>query len=191
MAPKWDDTFKRLFAASSQDFVQWLMPGATLLEKAPLELKTTTKTRNADVLYKISIDGQEALLHIEFQKRADSMMARRVWEYNVLATLEYGCPVYSVVIYLRPTGEIAQPFLIWGLPQFETVHTCRFTTNGIEGATPALSVSEGRRTTRSSRNSVRQSERSEGVAHTCAHPGLDDISTRRRPVMVRKAGIYA
>jgi hypothetical protein len=44
MAPKWDDTFKRLFAASSQDFVQWLMPGATLLEKAPLELKTTTKS---------------------------------------------------------------------------------------------------------------------------------------------------
>jgi predicted transposase YdaD len=66
------------------------------------------------------------LLHIEFQKRADPMMARRVWEYNVLATLEYGCPVYSVVIYLRPTSEIAKPFLIWGLPQFETVHTFRF-----------------------------------------------------------------
>jgi hypothetical protein len=89
----------------------------------PLELKFRTRTRHADALYKVLIDGEEALIHIEFQKRADPTMAERIWEYNVLATLAHSCPVYSFVIYLRPTSTIPESPLEWGLPLILSRHT--------------------------------------------------------------------
>jgi predicted transposase YdaD len=126
MSKIWDDTLKRLFAVNPQDVVAWLMPGALLLADAPLELKYSTKTRHADALYKVLIDGQDALIHIEFQKRADPRMAERVWEYNVLATLAHRCPVYSFVIYLRRTSAVPESPLEWGLSCYERVHLFRF-----------------------------------------------------------------
>ncbi|MBV9228304.1 MAG: hypothetical protein JOZ18_03235 [Chloroflexi bacterium] len=126
MSKIWDDMLKRIFAARPQDFVQWLLPFAVLVSKAPLELKTLTRTVNADVLYEVLIDGQKALLHVEFQRRPEPNMADRIWEYNVLATLAYGCPVYSFVIYLTPGGKVPEPPLTKGLPQREQIHVFRF-----------------------------------------------------------------
>src|SRR6202035_5644160 len=78
-------------------------------------------------LYKINWRGQMALLHIEFQKRTDPNMVNRVWEYNVLATLAYACPVYSFVIYLLPATGIPEPRLTWGLEGLENAHVFHFT----------------------------------------------------------------
>ncbi len=126
MAKIWDDAMKRAFAARPQDFVDWLLPGASLIGKVSLELKTVTRTITADTLYKVTIEGQSALLHVEFQKRPRENMGLRVWEYNVLATLEHNCPVYSYVIYLQPGGNIVQSPLIWGLLGHEIVHMFHF-----------------------------------------------------------------
>jgi predicted transposase YdaD len=126
MSKAWDDSMKRVFASRPQDFVHWLLPGATLLSKASLELKTLTRTIDTDSLYKVLLDGHEAVLHIEFQRYSDPKMANRVWEYNVLATLEHKCPVYSYVIYLQAGGKIAESPLVWSLPGHESIHVFQF-----------------------------------------------------------------
>ena len=127
---EWDDALKRLFMVEPQDMVSWLMPGAIFVERVSLELKLTPeqqalmkmRTRHCDLLYKILIYGMVVLLHIEFQKRARSDMAKRVWEYNVMASLMYGVPVYSIVIYLTATGKVPESPLEWGLDAFEKIH---------------------------------------------------------------------
>lgn len=126
MPKKWDDMLKRMFAAHPEDFIHWLLPFAVLLSKVPLELKTLTRTINSDSLYRILIDGKEALIHIEFQRRPQPKMVERLWEYNVLATLEYGCPVYSFVIYLTKGGKVLEPPMMKGLERFEPIHIFRY-----------------------------------------------------------------
>jgi hypothetical protein len=83
--------------------------------------------RGADTLFEVNLNGKKALLHVEFQRRPDLQMAQRVWEYNVLATLEHQCPVYSFVIYLTPGGTIPESPLTWGLADYELVHIFHFT----------------------------------------------------------------
>ena len=82
---------------------------------------------STDVLFEVRLHGKKALVHIEFQRRANAKMAQRVWEYNVLATLAHHCPVYSFVIYLVPGGEIPETPLVWGVPECELVHIFRYT----------------------------------------------------------------
>jgi predicted transposase YdaD len=125
----WDDKIKRLFATLPHDLVAWLLPGAVFIEKVSLELKTLTRTINPDTLFKVFVNGEMALLHIEIQKRHDANMAKRVWEYTMLATLAYDCPVYSFVIYLKPNGrdKIPDPPMTVGLPKRGNVHIFYFT----------------------------------------------------------------
>lgn len=126
----WDDKLKRLFAAIPRDLVDWLLPGAVFIEKVSLELKTLTRTINPDTLFKVFVDDEVALLHVEIQKRYDANMAKRVWEYNMLATLAFDCPVYSFVIYLKkPDGKdkIPEPPMTVGLAKRGNVHIFYFT----------------------------------------------------------------
>lgn len=127
MAKIWDDRLKRLAGMVPQDFIKWLLPDAHLVCPVALELKTLTRTVRTDILFEVRIHGKKALVHIEFQRRANAKMAERVWEYNVLATLAHHCPVYSFVIYLVPGGEIPEAPLVWGEPECELVHLFRYT----------------------------------------------------------------
>jgi predicted transposase YdaD len=127
MVKVWDDRLKHLAGIMPQDFIKWLLPGARLVRPVSLELKTLTRTVSTDILFEVRLHGKKALVHIEFQRRASPKMGRRVWEYNVLATLAHGCPVYSFVIYLVPGGEIPDAPLVWGLPECELVHIFRYT----------------------------------------------------------------
>ena len=127
MSKRWDDRMKRIFSAAPQDYVSWLLPGARFIGKASLELKTLTRTISTDALYKAILDDEQVILHVEFQKRANPNMAKRVWEYNVLATLEHNCPVYSFVIYLMKDGKINESPLEWGLSKYAKVHVFQYT----------------------------------------------------------------
>ena len=99
MAGPWDSYTKLLVDSAPQDFVKWLLGEAEYIETVSPHLKS--RHVDADVLQKISIEGKPCLLHIEFQKRADKQMAKRLWEYNVLATCRFDLDVYSFVIYLQ------------------------------------------------------------------------------------------
>ncbi len=60
-----------------------------------------------DALHEVSANGKRFAVHIEFQRRADVDMAKRVWEYNVLASSVLDYAVVSFVIYLKEDGMIA------------------------------------------------------------------------------------
>ena len=97
MRQQWDDSMKRLIREYPQHFVSWLLMGALFQETVSIELKN--RTREADFLLEVTLNGQAILLHIEFQSTDDTKMEHRLLEYNVLATLEHKRPVYSSVIY--------------------------------------------------------------------------------------------
>ena len=109
MAKLWDDMLKRLFLAHPQHFLNWLLPGATVLHELSSELKTPTiadlkaqwseQTRDltTDMQYVILWYGVRTILHLEFQRRGDKEMGKRLWQYNVTTTINKGLPVHSIV----------------------------------------------------------------------------------------------
>jgi hypothetical protein len=62
------------------------------------------------------------VLHVEFQRKHDDEMDRRVWEYNCLASIHTGLTVYSVVIYLVKDSAIVDPPYEVHWPTGLTVH---------------------------------------------------------------------
>src|ERR1700738_1899901 len=101
MPGPWDSAMKDLLRKNPQQFTEWLVEGSTFIEALSIELKRRDTYIHADGLYKVMLQGELVLLHIEFQKRQDPNMAERLLEYNIQANREYGpLPVYSYVIYL-------------------------------------------------------------------------------------------
>lgn len=103
----WDRKMKRLLIEAPEDFVAWLLKGASF--KSLLSAELDADPVYADMLCEVMLRGRRVLLHIEFQKRRDTTMAKRLWEYNVRATLQYKYPVWSCVIYLKKDGKVAEP----------------------------------------------------------------------------------
>ena len=106
---RWDSFAKLLIALRPWQFVGWLMAGAELVEVLSVELKTQELL--ADALLKVRINGQLALIHIEFQSYQDANMGKRLLEYNVGAEHQYGLPVSSFVIYLRKRKVPRPPYI--------------------------------------------------------------------------------
>lgn len=103
---EWDGKVKNLANEAPQDFVRWLLKGAEYI--GDLSPRFASRNIEADILYRIAIEHRYYLLHIEFQSTSHPIMAKRLWEYNVAASIKYKLPVYSFVIYLRPDSGIAQ-----------------------------------------------------------------------------------
>ena len=120
MAKPWDDLMKRLFATSPQQMVQWLIPGAQFIGERSLELKS--RTIEADILYNIVVHGKKMVLHVEFQRRGDRTMGKRLWEYNALTVITSGLPVRSMVIYLKKTGSVVESPYTLKLPDGDPSH---------------------------------------------------------------------
>ncbi len=140
---------KLLVGANRQHLVTLLLPGAHYENELNTELQG--KTLNADLLYNIRWNGKKAILHVEFQKRRDKDMGRRLWAYNAQTVINTGQPVCSFVIYLKKDGNVAlSPFKI-ELPDDEVAHHFTFRTvklwelpadvfkrPGVEGLLPLL-----------------------------------------------------
>ena len=78
------------------------LQGAQFLGERDKEFQA--RTIYADLVYEVQWQGEKIILHAEFQRKRDKAMARRVWEYNVLAECAVQLPVYSVVLYLVKHG---------------------------------------------------------------------------------------
>ena len=91
----WDDNLKVLVEASPQAFVDWLLGKGQYLEKLPNKLRTWKL--EVDALLKVDYEGEEELLHIEFQTYNDRTMAERMLRYNVLLRSEYQLPIMQVI----------------------------------------------------------------------------------------------
>src|SRR5947209_9148469 len=101
MSKPWDDSLKILVSENPQAFADLVLrnTGAEITGKRLTEF--TGRELKADALLDVLLNGQEALLHIEFQSERDPKMAERLLEYNFRARREHERPVYSSVIYLR------------------------------------------------------------------------------------------
>jgi predicted transposase YdaD len=112
MAKTWDSILKLLVGSNPQDFVSLLLPGAQYLGVVERELHA--RSIEADLLYRVARNGLELILHVEFQRRRDPEMGRRLWEYNAQTTIMNRVPVWSFVIYLVRDGVVAEsPYQVW------------------------------------------------------------------------------
>ena len=153
MAKQWDSLIKLLVEANKQDLVSLLLPGA----KFERELNTELQSRilEADLLYVVIWNGIQVIMHVEFQKRRDGNMGRRLWAYNAQTTIISGLPVCSFVIYLQQDGNVVQSPYELPRPDGRTIHLFFFDTvklweipgeflkqGGIEGLLPLLPLTQ-------------------------------------------------
>lgn len=103
MPGPWDSAMKRWVGEAPQDFVSWLLHDAVFEYEASSHLKN--RNVDVDVLYRVLINDRPYMFHVEFQSTSHPLMAERMWEYNVLATLEHLVPVHSFLIYLKKGEE--------------------------------------------------------------------------------------
>ena len=71
----------------------------------------TIEMHQADMLIKVDLNGEEVLIHFEFQTTDsyDPEMALRMAGYIIRTVETYRLPVYSSVIYLRPDAGRRDP----------------------------------------------------------------------------------
>ncbi len=125
MAGKWDSTLKQLIKINPQHFISWLLEGAQYIGELSPHLN---RSLDMDALHEVVANGQHFAVHIEFQRRADENMAKRVWEYNVLASRILDYTVVSFVIYLKEDGAVASSPYIKRHPIDDSeVHRFNFT----------------------------------------------------------------
>jgi len=126
MPGRWDASTKRLVGENPEHFIKWLVPGAQFKGKAKHKTPNLDNRQiEADNLYQIFLNNKRCLVHIEFQSTYDKQMARRMWEYNMLATFTYKLPTYSIVIYLKKCS-VTEPQYVGTFPNGEKVHAFWF-----------------------------------------------------------------
>ncbi len=153
MAKQWDSLMKLLVEANKQDLISLLLPGATFERELNTEMQS--RVLEADLLYVVTWDGLQVIMHVEFQKRRDGNMARRLWEYNAQTTIISGLPVCSFVIYLQYDGNVVQSPYELPRPNGRAIHLFFFDTvklweipgeflkqEGIEGLLPLLPLTQ-------------------------------------------------
>jgi hypothetical protein len=153
MAKQWDSSMKLLVEKNKQDLVTFLLPGARFEKELNSEMQS--RVLEADLLYVVTWSGTQVVLHVEFQKRRDGYMGRRLWKYNAQATIITDLPVYSFVVYLRRDGNVVQSPYKLPFPGKEVVHLFFFDTiklweipgafikqKGLEGLLPLLPLTQ-------------------------------------------------
>ncbi len=111
MAKQWDSLIKLLVEANKQDLVSLLLPGASFERELNNEMQS--RVLKADLMYVVNWEDAEIIMHVEFQKRRDGAMGRRLWEYNAQATIITGLPVCSFVVYLQRDGNVVNHLIAY------------------------------------------------------------------------------
>ena len=154
MSGQWDDSLKIFISENPQDFASWLLGEAQVKVKLLTEFKT--RTIEADALLEVTLNGEDMLLHIEFQSTNDPTIGERLLGYNYEAKREHKLPVHSCVIYLKNDGTVPESPLKWKLPNgrevlqfhFESVELGKLPTEalrrtGLTGLLPLLILTKG------------------------------------------------
>jgi len=128
MAQDYDRTMKRLTSTFAADYVQLALGGAPALVE-PLQITEQDKelpslAREVDFAARVTRQGQEGILLLEFQTAWEADVPRRMADYTLRLHLRYGLPVYPVVAVLRPGGRLRCSWSMqaWG----QQVARCRF-----------------------------------------------------------------
>ena len=100
-ANKYDKIIKENLEALFLPFLEQLLKIRIVsAEHLPAKLQTTLE-REVDLVLKVlTQEGQEAVLHVEFETKARRVMVYRMSEYHGILLKKYRLPVYHVVVYL-------------------------------------------------------------------------------------------
>jgi len=140
--PCYDRTMKRLTTLFTADYVH-LVLGATPAHAEPLAIEELDKelpalSREVDFVARVGMEGQDALLLIEFQTTWTKDMPQRISGYCWRLYERYHEPVYPVVVVLRPGGRLRREWHMhaWGRPVF----SCRFEVIALWEMEPATVI---------------------------------------------------
>lgn len=126
MPGKWDTSMKHLLGENPEHFIKWLLPEAELTGSVELQpVNLNAREIEADNLCKAILNNKGCLVNFEFQSYPDDTMAKRMWEYNILATFIYELPTFSFVIYLKKC-KVTKPYYTLKFPTGEIIHHFRF-----------------------------------------------------------------
>ncbi len=108
---EFDTITKRLVHTWPRDFACFALGRDDLEVLDMLDTEQpTVEARRMDSLIRVRVEGQEALVHYEFQTTdSDPPMPRRMAGYLGRAVERYGLPVYGNVLYLRPEAGRSDP----------------------------------------------------------------------------------
>jgi predicted transposase YdaD len=108
---EFDTIAKHLIHAYPGDFARFALQhdNIEVIDVIDTE-QVTVRANRTDSLIRVQINGEEALVHHEFQTTDSSPpMPRRMVGYIGRSIEQYGLPIYSNVIYLRPDAGRSDP----------------------------------------------------------------------------------
>ncbi len=93
----YDSTLKQWITQQTSEILPVLLPGATY--EATLNVEVIIPAKRVDKVFKSLYDGQEQILHIEFETGYDDQLKSRLLVYNANFYRDYDLPVITIVIY--------------------------------------------------------------------------------------------
>ncbi len=110
--PYYDEIVKHLMDRFPDAFAALALnsPDVEVVERLSTE-QPTIKMHHSDMTFKVHLPDEEAILHIEAQTddSRDKPMPLRMLAYASFLGLQHEMPVYSTVLYFRPTAGRADP----------------------------------------------------------------------------------
>ena len=113
----YDSTFKQWITQGTAEILPVLLPGAVYEDTINVEVIVPTK--RVDKVFKILYDGEERILHIEFETGYDDQLKSRLLVYNANFYRDYHLPVMTIVIYPFDVTMAVSPLHI---PDILTFH---------------------------------------------------------------------
>ena len=105
-----DTVSKHLIQTYPADFARFALQRDDIEDVEVIESEQPiVEVRRTDSLLRVCIDGEDALVHHEFQTTDHPTMPRRMAGYIGRSIEHYGLPVYAHVFYLRPDAGRRDP----------------------------------------------------------------------------------
>jgi hypothetical protein len=122
----YDTLLKSLFEGQEEQMLPYFLDGAVYLET--LDIEVVRSILRVDRVYKVFYNGQEHILHLEFETNSNSGMAARLLDYHTYLYRKYELPVISTIVYpfrtevaVSPLEEVShgRPILIFHFQLFK------------------------------------------------------------------------
>jgi predicted transposase YdaD len=114
---RFDRTLKRIAERTPADLLAWLADilgwPATTLVQASLSKELVSSEQEVDLLWLVETDGEQELLHWEFQLQDETRMGLRLAGYALQLIERDKRPVHTVIMQLRRQNSVLEsPFVI-------------------------------------------------------------------------------
>jgi predicted transposase YdaD len=103
----YDTLLKSLFEGQEEQVLPYFLDGAVYLETLDIEVMRTIL--RVDRVYKVLYNGQEHILHLEFETNSNPGMAARLLDYHAYLYRKYELPVISTIVYPFRTEVAVSP----------------------------------------------------------------------------------